>query len=223
MKKSLQTVLVSALLAIAAFSAQAVEVTTNVGATSNYVDRGVSLSGRDLSATAGVKAVYANGVFGSAQASTVRIGGANLETIATVGYGQTVGGVDLVGGYTHRFYTGSSIASDRNFGEVFGKATYKGASALVAQTVTPTSFSGNNTFVRVGYTAPLVAGLVGDIGTSYTRYSRDDVTRHTATDVTVSYQALANTKVFAGYSQGGRGEFGNRLANQAFVGASVAF
>jgi uncharacterized protein (TIGR02001 family) len=208
MKKSLQTVLVSALLAIAAFSAQAVEVTTNVGATSNYVDRGVSLSGRDLSATAGVKAVYANGVFGSAQASTVRIGGANLETIATVGYGQTVGGVDLVGGYTHRFYTGSSIASDRNFGEVFGKATYKGASALVAQTVTPTSFSGNNTFVRVGY---------------YTRYSRDDVTRHTATDVTVSYQALANTKVFAGYSQGGRGEFGNRLANQAFVGASVAF
>jgi hypothetical protein len=221
MKKTLLSVLASALLAISMTATAGVVVTETVGATSNYVDRGVSLSGKEVSASAAVKATLDNGVFGQVQTSTVEINGANKETRATVGYGTVVNGVTLVGGYTDRFYTGNG--SQSNFGEVFGKASARGFDVFAAQTLNHGDRVGSNGYVRAGYTIPLAYGVVGNVGSSFTRYSREDKIRYTSTDFNVTYPILTNTNLVAGYSLGGHGERGVRLANQFTTGVSIGF
>jgi hypothetical protein len=234
MKKLLLSVAAFAMIALGS-AAAATEVTVNAGITSNYINRGISATADSSlasnpgatgpSATAGVKVKIENGLFGSAQMYTVRPGdGTNLEMIGVVGFSKNAGGVDYSVGYSQHFYTGAGTASkDRNYGEMFGQASYLGVNALVAQTVVTTANGSNDTFVRVGYTTPTFYGITGDIGTSYTFYRDSGERMHTATDLSVSYQVQKNTKLVVLYSLGGLNAGGVQLANQASVGVNVGF
>lgn len=221
MKKSFLSVLAAALLAIS-FSAQAVEVTGTLGAGSNYVDRGVSVSGKTVSANAGVK-VTEGGLFAEAVTHTLA-DRSDLATVASAGYTTSIAGVAVTGGYTQYLYSGQARAStNQNFGEAFAAVSYKGVNALVAQTIDRASVSGRDTYTRVGYTAPTFYGFTADVGTAYTHFRNAGVTRHTNTEASVSYKLLKNVTATAAYSFGGEDVKGRKLANQTTLAMNVGF
>lgn len=220
MKKFI-TAVAAALLAFS-FSAQAADVTGNVGAQSKYVWRGVQKSGDSASLNATVRADV-GGLFGQVETDTLSQR-SDLFTTATAGYTTSIAGVAVTGGYNHYFLTGEGRASTKqNFGEAFASASFKGVNALVAQTLDRADASGRNTYTRVGYTTPTFLGFTGDIGTAYTHYRVEGVTRHTNTEATVSYKVKQNLNVFMTYSDGGRDVRGNVLPSLTSFGATVGF
>jgi hypothetical protein len=220
MKKTFLAALVAATL-FASASVQAVEVTTNLAATTKVVTRGV-LEAKDGSVSAEVRATQ-GAFFGDVVAQTLQ-DRSNIESVATLGFATKVYGVDVTTGYDHRFYTGNGSAKNaKNFGEVFTKVNYNGLNALVAQTVSPSSTTSHDTYTRVGYTTPKFFGFTGDVGTAYTHFRNVGVTRHTNTEASVSYDVLKNVKVAAGYSFGGKNVAGVKLANQSTLTASIGF
>lgn len=221
MKKSFVSVAIAALLALS-FSAQAADVTAKVGATTNFVDRGVSYSDEGASVNATLKATAGN-IFGEVTTATMT-DRFHRESMATVGYTTAIAGVELVGGYQHRFYTGKTFHSNKdNFGEVFAQASFKGLNAQVFQTVDTTAYSGKDTYSRFGYTAPAFLGFTVDVGTAYTHYRDEGVTRHTNTEIGVSYNVTKNVKAVALHSFGGKNVHGYRLDDQTAFGVSIGF
>jgi hypothetical protein len=219
--KKFTTAIAAALLAFS-FSAQAAELTGNVGAQSKYVWRGVQQSGEQASLNATVRASI-GGLFGQVETNTLS-NRSDLFTTATAGYNTSIAGVDLTAGYNQHLLTGQGKAShDQNFNEVFVAAAVKGLDAFVAQTIDAPVGGGRDTYARVGFTTPSILGFTGNVGTAYTHYRNEGVTRHTNYDATLSYKLKSNVDVYVGYNEGGRDVRNAKLPNATTFGAKIGF
>lgn len=122
MKKSLLTIALTTALTCSAFvstQASAVEgLSANVGATSNYIWRGISQSADDSAISGGIDYAADSGFYAGTWASS--LGGDAAEVDLYLGYGFESNGISYDFGYIFYGYD-SSFAStgDSDFGEVY--------------------------------------------------------------------------------------------------------
>lgn len=122
MKKSVLTIALGAALASSALvstQAAAVEgLSANVGATSNYIWRGITQSGDDSAISGGIDYASDSGFYVGTWASS--LGGGAAEVDLYLGYGFESNGVSYDFGYIFYGYD-SSFASvgDADFGEIY--------------------------------------------------------------------------------------------------------
>ena len=184
MKKVTQLTLATAIAAASAISAPAMaDISTNIGAGSDYVWRGVSQTGNGAAVSGGIDFESDSGFYAGTWISNTSSG--SSETDVYLGYGLGLGeGGDLTFGYIQYLYP---TVDDANFGEVHVDYAVAGFSVGVALTVvddTPDNsvFSSGDVFAYVGYGADL--GNDWSIGGTLGSYQFDDA------DVDYSYFQL---------------------------------
>lgn len=116
------------LLGMAPFAAMA-DLSGNIGAASNYVFRGVSLSGNGAAVSGGVDYSHSSGLYAGTWISNIT--GA-YEWDIYGGYSNSYKDVTYDVGYLH--YTYPSL-TNADYGEVYGSLSYKWFTAGVAYTV----------------------------------------------------------------------------------------
>jgi hypothetical protein len=208
-----------------AVSANAVEVVANVSGMSNYIYRGKSYSDDAFSASTNIKTSLPFGLFVNYEGHTVKINTADLEHKLTGGFQSSIGHFKLSSGYTQTNYTGSAdkiLPKFYNNGEVFVSASAYGLNGLISKTVDSGVLNDHNLFGRVSYKSPSIYNSTVEVGTSFTRF-KNSGNKHTATDLTLSYQALSNVKILASYSFGGKNEDNTRIDNLSSLGIVVGF
>lgn len=116
------------LLGLSPLAAMA-DITANIGAASNYVFRGVSLSGNGAAVSGGVDYSHSSGLYAGSWVSNIT--GA-YEWDLYGGYSGSYNDVGYDVGYLH--YTYPSL-DNADYGEVYGSLSYKWFTAGVAYTV----------------------------------------------------------------------------------------
>jgi len=122
------TLALAALLGLAPFAAMA-DLSGNIGAASNYVFRGVSLSGNGAAVSGGLDYSHSSGLYAGTWISNIT--GA-YEWDIYGGYSNSYKDVTYDVGYLH--YTYPSL-TNADYGEVYGSLSYKWFTAGVAYTV----------------------------------------------------------------------------------------
>lgn len=208
--------------------ALATDFSAGVGADTNFVFRGQSLSQRGVSANAGAKLGVA-GLYVADTAHTVSFANSNINllNVAEAGYETNLGPVAVAGGYTYYAFTGGATkgvpASDTNFGEGFAQASLYGLTAKYAKVITaPVGTTGKNEYARLSYSSPKFSGFGVTAGIEQVKYKTANV-NDTNCDLTVGYDVSKNLTTFVSYVHAGNGVNGIKMANQVDVGAKYGF
>ncbi|WP_076419425.1 TorF family putative porin [Colwellia sp. UCD-KL20] len=122
MKKTLLSIALSATVATSAFvstQASAVEgLSANIGATSNYLWRGITQSGDDSAISGGIDYAAESGFYAGTWASS--LGGGTTEVDLYAGYGFESNGISYDFGYIFYGYDQSQGSNgDSDFGEIY--------------------------------------------------------------------------------------------------------
>ncbi len=121
--KKLNVLAISAAVAGALLSGSAVaDVTANVGVTSNYLWRGVSLSGEAAAVSGGVDYSHASGAYAGVWQSSEGASG-SAETDAYVGFAGEAEGISYDVGYVSFMYPQTNPSAD--FAEVYLSVGYE--------------------------------------------------------------------------------------------------
>lgn len=131
MKKYLSTSAAAVVIAASLSAPVMAEITANIGATSNYVWRGVTQSGDEAAISGGIDYSNESGLYAGTWTSNVS-GGHELDLY--FGYAGEAGDVEYDAGYIYYAYPGNGNA-DINFGEIYGQASMGMFSAGLAYTV----------------------------------------------------------------------------------------
>lgn len=151
---------VSALALAAASPALAQDVTleANVGLTTDYRFRGVSLSDEAIAIQGGFDLGFGNGFYAGTWASSIEpVGNSEIELDFYGGYGWEAGGLSFDVGVLGYFYPG---AEDVAYGEIYGSASWEagGLTSTVGIAYAPEQDNigdDDNTYVYYGGELPL--------------------------------------------------------------------
>ncbi|MDX9989211.1 TorF family putative porin [Thiothrix unzii] len=153
--------LTATLLGSLLISAQAVAgASANIGATSNYIWRGVTQTQDAGAVQAGIDYKAENGLYAGAWSSNVKFGGvAGTELDVYAGYSKELAsGLSYdVGAIQYKYFPDASF---QDFSEVYGKVGYKGFNAEVDYTVDKENLPGvtakeKDVYYAVGYKGKL--------------------------------------------------------------------
>ena len=174
MKKVTQLTLASAIAVASAISAPAMaDLSVNIGATSDYVWRGVSQTGNGAAVSGGVDYEDESGFYAGTWLSNTSLG--TSETDLYLGYGLDLGNAGgLTVGYIYYLYP---TIDNANFGEVHVDYSVAGFSVGVAVTVNDDTdedapFSAGDVFAYLGYGLDL--GNDWSLGGTVGSYQFDD-------------------------------------------------
>ena len=135
------TIAAGVIMGLAA-TAQA-EVSANIGATSNYVWRGVSQSGDSASVSGGIDYANDSGFYAGTWVGSLGEGSGG-ETDFYLGFGGEAGSVGYDVGYIYYAYT---EFDDIDFGEIYGSISVAGFDLGLAYTVNNGSANDGGAFV----------------------------------------------------------------------------
>lgn len=210
MSKMTKSLLAASVMAATFASGSALaEVSMNIGATSNYIWRGVSQSGNAAAVSGGIDYGHESGFYAGMWTSS--LGGADADTTDTadnssqgfpetdlyLGFGGEAAGIGYDVGYIMYMY---SPAEDSDFSEVYGSASYEMFSAGFALTTgsdtddedgTAEAFIEGDQYVWVGAEFPVQEDIT--IGLTYGSYMFEDDGEADA-ELDYSHYQLAVTK-----------------------------
>ncbi len=147
------TLVAAALISAMSISQTAIaEVSANVGATSNYVWRGVSQSADSASVSGGLDYANDSGFYASAWVGSLSEGN-GAETDLILGYSATQGSFTYDVGYVYYLYT---ELDDSNFGEIYVNGSIDNFGFGIAYTVNsevsgPSPFDTGDIYYSVNY------------------------------------------------------------------------
>ncbi len=180
------------------------EVSMNIGATSNYLWRGITQSADSAAVSGGVDYAHESGVYVGLWASSLGtgvIGGYGSEVDYYGGWAGEFSGVGVDVGYISYTYPemdADPLNSDWGFSEVYVGASYDMFSVKISN-----DSDNKNTYMEAaadvplsgGYSLGLHAGSYNlDAGTDYTDYSIS-VSKD---DVTLTYSSMSENLIYNG-------------------------
>jgi predicted porin len=232
MKKTLLiTAILAAVLASTA-QAQVVSVVGDIGVTSNYIDRGVSMSNKNPSVggTIGLQAkVGPVDAFVNGTGDTINPKGSNLKALGKVEAGAGLGllGASVQGGLRQYMNFGNPGTS-LNFREAFVRASLPVAAGRLFgeynYTVQSNTLGLHDTFASVGYehsilTPALVMGGLVEVK----NYKVEGITKVNDIALTARYNLTKQLNVYAQQNLGGKDAADRRLDNLTSVGVRYSF
>lgn len=215
-----------ALVSATAFAEVAADV--SVGAATNKVYRGDTLSQRGASANVDAKLTHVDtGLFAKYDGSTVEVAprSANLRHVVDLGVEHKyANGVGVNAGYRQFLWTGGAsaagAASDLNSGEVFLGASAYGFTGEIAKTTSSSVVNpSKDSFVKVGYAHSFDAVTVkADV--LRTGFSRAGTTGY-GYDVGAAYAFTPKLSVGVDYTHAGKNATGAARPNQ--IAATLSY
>jgi len=142
MSKMFKPLAVSAVLAVSGLTATAqADVSANIGATSNYIWRGVSQTQDQAAVQGGVDYAHDSGLYVGTWTSNVDFGGvarqgAGYELDLYGGYGGEFGGLAYDVGYIYYLYPSLTSGEAADFSEIYGTLGYGPVSTGIYYNVT---------------------------------------------------------------------------------------
>jgi uncharacterized protein (TIGR02001 family) len=130
MMGKIRVLTVAGVLALAPLAASA-DISGNIGASSNYVFRGISLTGNGAAISGGLDYSHESGLYVGTWASNISN---SVELDLYGGYSGEYSGVGYDIGYLYYAYPGPNV-TDADYGEIYGSLSYKWFTAGVAYTV----------------------------------------------------------------------------------------
>ena len=128
MMNKVRILAVAGMLGLAPLAASA-DVSGNIGASSNYVFRGVSLTGNSAAISGGLDYTHSSGLYAGTWISNIS---GSVETDLYAGYSGEYAGVGYDVNYLYYYYPG---LNDADYGEISGSLSYKWFTAGVSYTV----------------------------------------------------------------------------------------
>ena len=155
-------------------ASHAVDVSANVGITSNYVWRGITQSDDNLAVSAGIDAAHNSGLYAGVWASSVDFNDdTNAEIDLYTGYTFSSQNWDFDLGYIYYGYQGNS---DLAFSEFYGKASYNNVAfgySVLADSKGSADF-GDSQYFEASYNHPLTAEINLELHAGYSEFDQGD-------------------------------------------------
>jgi hypothetical protein len=224
-----KTFVALALLAASSAFAGELSVTGDVGATTNEIYRGQSLSAKHPAVNSGVRADFKGGVvdlFGGVRGSTVNVGGQRGVARAEFGVGMDILSGRGEAGVRENMNFGG-MSSDLNTREVFVRGSMPLANGSLTaeynkQIQGATFGYGKSSYTALGYSMP-ITGMPMTVGVSvgYAGYSSG--TKFNDITVGTSYALTPRVDLLASESIGGKNADGSAIANMTSVGIRYKF
>lgn len=203
--------------------AQASSFEVGVGATTNKVQHGQTISERGFSTNLNVVGKTASGIYGQYGLDTVSFTGmkVNLQHTPTIGYATSIAQtVNVNGGVRARLYTGGATtvsAKSLDYAEAFAAANAYGANLEVRRAT-----KSKDVGIEASYKYQFADNCAGRVGYEYINYGTS-TTNYNGAQVGADYKFTKNLTASLDYFHTGKNSTNVKLPNQVAVSVAYLF